>query len=341
MQWRDLTPVSPRESRTEVKACGKPRIAFVAQQWDYGDPARGHSFEYSTFYEALNGMGCEVVLYDFASREREIGRSAMNDELMTVVRSEAPDLVFFFLFKDEIAPETIKTLTAEGYTTCNWFADDHWRFETFSKHIAPAFSFVATTDPTSASKYREMGCRSILTQWASTPAALPVERRYGYDVSFVGQRYGERPRAIRRLQKAGIDVACFGFGWDRGRVTEAEMRDIFVTSRINLNFTASYGGRLWKRHPVRSQIKARIFEVTGAGGFLLTEQAPGLTDYFEPDREIGVFETSSDLVDAVSFWLENDTLRERAADAAYRSVCSKHTYAHRFSEILRVAGLHD
>ena len=70
------------------------RIAYVAARWDYGDPARGLSFEETNFRSALEGAGHEVHAYDFMTRHRELGGDAMNDELVgsghgsTIVASE-------------------------------------------------------------------------------------------------------------------------------------------------------------------------------------------------------------------------------------------------------------
>src|SRR3954466_8206764 len=110
---------------------------------DYGDPARGLSFEETNFRTALEGMGHDVVPYDFVAREAEGGRAAMNAELLALEAETAPDVVFFFLFKDEVEPATIRAMRAP---TVNWFADDHWRFEDFTSVYAPALDWSVTTD---------------------------------------------------------------------------------------------------------------------------------------------------------------------------------------------------
>lgn len=316
------------------------RIAFIAQRWDYGDPARGPSFEDSAFRTGLEGMGHDVHCYDFVARAKSIGSAAMNIELTDFVRALKPDLAFFFLFKDEIRAETIAALTRSGITTFNWFADDHWRFESFSRFFAPAFSLVSTTDPAAIPKYAQIGCTDVvLTQWATNLPRAVIPRREQYDVTFVGQHYGDRPKLVKALKSAGIDVRCFGFGWDAGRLTQDAMLSLFAASRINLNFSSGYRGRLWRRRPPTNQIKARIFEVVGTGGFLLTERTAALEKYFEVEREVSAFDGADDLVAKTRYWLEHDDARRRAADAACRRTASEHTYAHRFEEIFRAAGL--
>jgi len=319
------------------------RIAYIAARWDYGDPKRGPSFEEVTFRGALEGAGHEVHPFDFMTRFQEVGRAAMNAELARFVRQVEPDLTMFVLFKDEIQPETIRRLTDDGFVTFNWFCDDHWRFDNFSRHYAPAFSLVATTHPESVPRYHASGYDSVvLSQWACNHYAY--DRRGlepTHDVTFVGQRYGDRPKIIRAIHKAGFDVRCWGFGWDDGRIDNEEMVRVFETSRINLNLSNSWTGRPWRRRPAVGQIKARMFEVPGSGGFLLSEAVPHLARYFEVGSELETFGDTGELIERIGYWLDHEDERARAAERGYARVRAEHTYDHRFEDIFTAAGLLD
>jgi spore maturation protein CgeB len=317
------------------------RITYIASRWDYGFRERGPSFEETNFLSALVNMGHDVSPYDFLDRFKAVGREEMNRELLNFVRERDPEFVFFFLFKDEIDVDTVRHLTDEGFVTFNWFADDHWRFDSFSRHYAPAFSLVATTDAQAIPKYQALPNVAVVhTQWACNRYAyFPVEGPALDQVSFVGQPYGERQRAMRRLSSAGIDARSWGQGWKSGRLNQREMVEVFSRSRINLNFSQSFSGRLWNRRRAISQIKARPFEVAGCGGFLLTDPAPGLDQYFEYGSEIAIFRGVNDLVQKARYWLERDEERARIAEAGYRRVLAEHTYDHRFEKIFRAAGL--
>jgi spore maturation protein CgeB len=79
--------------------------------------------------------------------------------------------------------------------------------------------------------------------------------------------------------------------------------------------------------------------VPGSGGFLLTDRVPHLERYLEPERDVGVFESTDDLVERVDWWLRHEDQRAAVADAGYRRVLAEHTYDHRFAEIFETAGL--
>ena len=60
------------------------------------------------------------------------------------------------MFKDEFYPETLNYIKNElSIPTIAWMADDHWRFEIYSKYIARNFSLVVTTDRDSVQKYKK------------------------------------------------------------------------------------------------------------------------------------------------------------------------------------------
>jgi spore maturation protein CgeB len=87
----------------------------------------------------------------------------------------------------------------------------------------------------------------------------------------------------------------------------------------------------------RSQIKARIFEVTGMGGCLLTEMAEGLEDYFRLGVEVETFSTPEELVLKVRRLLSDPMHRDAVARAGNIRTSTEHTYENRFRELLTVA----
>jgi spore maturation protein CgeB len=264
-----------------------------------------------------------------------------------------PDVAFFCLFTDELDVTTIEGVRREaGCPTINWFTDDHWRFDDFSRHMAPAFSLAVTTDEDSLPKYAAAGIQNVhLSQWACNRYAYAkVTDAIEHEVTFVGQPHGNRPETIGRLRRAGHEVECWGLGWPNGRLGHDEMVRVFSSSRINLNLSNSSDpvpttlrarvGKLLGRGPKGPrppQIKGRNFEVPGCGGFLLTERVPHLERYFDLEREVGVFDDEDDLIEQVGRWLEDDSGRAAVAEAGYRRVLAEHTYDHRFEEIFRIA----
>lgn len=217
-------------------------ILYVAPKYDYGDPARGHSFEHYNFFDSLHNMGHNILYFDFPTLLREHGRAAMNRRLLEVVTLDLPDLMFTVLAKDELDEGTVQQISDACKTaTLNWFCDDHWRFENFSSRWAPRFNWVVTTANNALPKYQLLGYNNaIKSQWACNQflyRRLDLAPRY--DATFVGLPHGDRRYVVQALTDGGVNLQVWGKGWPNGRISQTEMIRVFNQSRVNLNLANS------------------------------------------------------------------------------------------------------
>jgi spore maturation protein CgeB len=318
------------------------KILCVFGKHNYGDPERGEGYEYSNFIPALRRLGHEVTHFDTWNREIYSNFSELNLGFLKAVERENPDLIFCILMHYELWLETLD-IVRRGcpVVLVNWSTDDSWKYPQFSRFVAPVFHLYATTYPESLQRSREDGLFNfLLSQWAADAEKLqePLPSdQCRYPVSFVGSAYGNRPRWIAELKKRGIEVACFGYGWPNGPVLAADVPRIIRESVISLNFGDS-GIILDGFVPRRSrQIKARIFEVPGAGGFLMTEKSNNLDSFYTPGNEIVVFDGIDDLVDKIKYFLTHPGERDSIARAGYARTRDEHTYDLRFKKLLVTA----
>jgi len=346
------------------------KVLYVGLRFDYGEPRRGKSFEFENLYGSLKTMDyLEISFFPFDQVLRERGREQMNRLLLEEVRRVQPQLVFFVLFTDEIERSTIEQISKQTITV-NWFADDHWRFESFSRHWAPLFHWVTTTYSGAIEKYHALGFQNVIkTQWAcNTHVYYPRDVPRDLDVTFVGRKHSNRAQVLRLLRRKGLSVRAWGRGWPGGRLSQEEMIRTFCRSSINLNFTESSVSFGLKRYaklfltrradgtlrlntlkefegmasvlfqPPPPQIKARNFEIPGCGGFLLTSDADDLSSYYKPGQEIVVFENAADLIEKVQYYLAHDEEREAIRQGGYERTIRDHSYEKRFLDIFRTMG---
>jgi spore maturation protein CgeB len=85
------------------------------------------------------------------------------------------------------------------------------------------------------------------------------------------------------------------------------------------------------------QIKARLFEVAGMGGCLMTEPAIGLENCFQLGDELTTFNSAEELAQKLTFYLNQPEERDRIARAGQRRVAFEHTYEIRFAALLEAA----
>ncbi len=318
------------------------RVLCVFGQHNYGNPNRGEGYEYTNFIPTLRRLGHEVLFLESWNRASHRDFRELNEALLRLVEQSRPDVIFAVLYHYEIWLETWEILRDAGIVaTINWTTDDSWKYAQFSRLVAPAFHAFTTTYPAICARYQHDGISHVLlTQWAANAASLQPPLPAGeceYLVSFVGTAHGKRRTWIDALRQRGIDVACFGYGWPNGPVAAAAIPQIIRNSVISLNFANS--ARVWDGMLPRqtNQIKARTFEVPGAGGFLLTEWADNLERYYTPEREIEVFHNLSELTDKIRYYLAHPVERDAIAWAGYERTCAEHTYDQRLREVLEFA----
>ncbi len=259
------------------------RVLFCSLKHEYGDPQRGLSFEYVNLFGSLAKMqGVEADHFAFDEVMSQVGRDEMNRRLIREAEEKSYDLLFCFLFTDEIKKETIAHITQKTKTkTFNWFGDDHWRFWVYSKDWAPLFTLVSTTDSQAYEAYKRLGINNVVkTQWAANRHLYkPIEQLQDYkierlqdyktgglkdlDVTFVGQNYGIREAYVKFLQKQGFPAKAFGWGWPSGPVSEERKLEIFSFSKINLNFTETpdYGLKQKLRLLARLFVKKELGKI--------------------------------------------------------------------------------
>jgi spore maturation protein CgeB len=320
-------------------------ILCVLGEHNYGNPLRGAGYEYVNFLPALQNLGHQVSHFESFSRAPYDSFADMNRQLLKRVQSDKPELILFVLLGYEVWLETLELIRqGSGAILVNWSTDDSWKYEQFSRFIAPAFDLYATTYPDAMAKASKDGHGNFhLSQWAANSHVLqsPLSAdQCTYPVTFVGTCYGNRPQWVEKLSELGIHIDCFGYGWPNGPVASEAVSEIIQKSVISLNFGDS--GIQWKGVvPGRSrQIKARLFEVPGAGGFLMTESADGLNNFFTDGAEIVTFSGLDDLAEKIRFYLQHSAQRDQMAWEGHQRTKSQHTYEARFLPLLLAAGVY-
>jgi len=166
-----------------------------------------------------------------------------------------------------------------------------------------------------------------------------------FDVTFIGGFAPSHPDRAAWLETilARVDVAIFGYGIDRvpsgspihdhyrGELWALPMYDVLRRSRITLNLHAQIevDGHLSRRFANNM----RLYEATGVGTCLITEDRENLHDFFEPNVEVATFTDFDDCAATIERLLKDASARERIASAGQQRTLAKHTYSQRMSEL--------
>ncbi len=106
-----------------------------------------------------------------------------------------------------------------------------------------------------------------------------------------------------------------------------EMPWAFRESKINLNITAK---------GIESGLPLRLFDIMGAGGFVLTNYQSELPDYFDIGSELAVYESIPHLLSQVDYYLSHEEERAAIARRGYEKVKTCFTYDIALTEMIHM-----
>ena len=107
-----------------------------------------------------------------------------------------------------------------------------------------------------------------------------------------------------------------------------DMFNLFQKSKIVLNLhtgvAGDYAGNM------------RMFEVTGIGSCLLTDNKKNMNDLFEVGKEVMIYDSPEDCIEKVKWLLEHDQEREKIAMLGQRKTLGMHTVEIRCRSIIDI-----
>ncbi len=173
-----------------------------------------------------------------------------------------------------------------------------------------------------------------------------------YDVTFIGGFAPSHTDRVAWLERVLREVSVDVFGYGIARVPEQSiirrhfrgpawgrtMYDVLRASRITLNLHARIDAAGEVLAPAANNM--RLFEATGVGTCLLTDDRPNLADLFTPDREVLTFRDSDECVEKLRHHLADEPARRTIAEAGHARTLREHTYRRRMTELLAVLERH-
>lgn len=273
-------------------------------------------------------------------------RDRMNSDLLNRAAAwmaGAPfHVIFTYLSGEQVTPQAMEKLRAFKVPIVNLSLNDKEHFvgkirggqAMGMRDICRFFDLCWTSTEDALKKYCAEGALPLyLPEGANPDVHRPFDVERKFDVSFVGQCYGNRPAIVERLKQAGIRVEAFGFGWPNGPLTTEEMVKMYSRSRINLGFGGVAG------HDDTFCLKGRDFEIPMSGGLYVTESCAELEKFFRPGGEVITYEGFDDLVAKIRYLLAHPEEAEQIRRAGFERARSEHTWEMRLEKVFRLMGV--
>lgn len=288
-------------------------------------------------YEPLQRMWARENSWDDVQiPDNESGRFRLKEIALHQIEKFKPDILFLqdFSFFDE---GLLRVLSDEyllaGQLSCPWPGDGR-----VSKAACIFSSF-----PHYIKRFESLGVRAVYLPLAFEPSVRegPQPER-DIDISLVG--------GVGREShwKYGTDVLeavaaafperfhWYGYGLDnlpassalracyRGQAWGRQMYDVYRRSRIGITRHGEVANGFTNN--------LRVYEVTGSGALLMTEESPNLRGLF-PEGTAVSYSSAADLCQKIDHFLSNENARETMAAWGQNHTLAHHTYAQRMKVV--------
>mgnify|MGYP000165086477 CR=1 FL=1 len=329
------------------------RILACCPYGYYG--GRAASYEYLSFVEIPRRLGHTVQHFDYAAAAAA-NREAMNEFFLHAAKTGGYDLVFVMTLGEEFLPQTLDE--ARRYVpTLAWNCDDDYRWDEYSRHYAPHYTFMVTTYRHVYEANRAAHPNLRLSQWGCTGFDDGLATAKDIAFSFVGGGHGVRLYQIERLRRlAGLQA--FGKAVPPPRSTLQRWCRALAQRLPGVTLAAESTElpdqaavkALWNRSKISftpldatrgavTQIKARVFDMGLSGTVMLCTHNPLLHEFYEPGQEYVEFNRVDDCAEKVRWLLQHDAERRAIAERYYRRTRSEHLWEHRFRRLFGELGL--
>ena len=295
------------------------------------------TFDFKAWVEGFCAICSTVHIFDYYASFVSSGPIAMEKSIRELVDKHNIQLLIVPNLYYELAPSFLDELRSIGCSSMIVFFDDSMRFEDTNRFYLSSFDYYLTHDSVDSNAlYKPFGIEPIF--FPMLPSSSFYDKiiqnldanmtKRTKDVVFVGAKIADRDLFVNYLKDNGIDIAVYGKGWEAGMLSTEGMIAAYYSSNISLNFIKTIDGS------GRIQLKARLFEIIMAGGFILSEYCDELTDYFDIGREIDTFKSTEELLDKVRFYLENSELRDEMSARARDKVEKNYSFESSWSKYL-------
>ena len=201
------------------------------------------------------------------------------------------------------------------------------------------FDLLITSFPHFVQQFKKMNINSEYLPLAFEPRILKKintkKMKKTYEVSFVGSfsyYHSKGSRILKEVVKyipVNIWGSNPGFGNHyHGESWGLDMMRILSKSKIIIN-----------RHINVAQDFAnnmRLFESTGMGAMLITDEKANLGDLFHVGKEIETYKNSQDLIMKINYYLSHEEERNKIALAGQKRTLKDHNYLYRMKQLVTI-----
>ncbi|RLG70652.1 MAG: hypothetical protein DRO11_05880 [Methanobacteriota archaeon] len=292
-------------------------------------------------HEALEKQGQEVRIFDDMRMYQDFGIHLSNVKLLEKISREKPD-VLFMLKSETIMPDTLDKIKCKKIL---WHPDVRYNVQDWVVEKARKCDIFYTMSKGSIKQYKEKGIKAKYLPEACAPKyhfyTDNVSHYFKSDVNFIGTVRQDRIDMCRRVANywknefSGFRFKIWGSLEKEDAVLERHFMNRCVWREYHSYAASGSISITWDWcPPVELSYSARIYRVMASRGLYLCKYVNGMENVFKQGVHCDWYETLDEMIDKISYYLENPDLIKKIGKNAQKEVYKKHTFDHRIKKIL-------
>jgi spore maturation protein CgeB len=243
-------------------------------------------------------LGHDVMGYNFRQRAAQLGLYERDADILRVVEKNNFDLVVFS--KGNGISNNLFAELGKITKTCLWFMDPLVSYNQEMRNKTKLVSYFCCDKKNVLKEALKINKNSFhVCEGYDEEVDKPHNVEQEYDISFIGNVYGDRAKILQSLNKR-IKLITNAYGYQHAIEV--------CKSRINLNICTDNGA------------SDRVYKIMAAGGFLLTDDWEDRENMFVDGKDCVVYNDINDLNQKINFYLQNEELRKQIATNGQKTV---------------------
>ena len=244
-----------------------------------------------------------------------------------------PDIVLV-IKGDMLGAAWWETLRASGVRYATWLYDELRRMH-YSEEDLHKLGALASYSPLDAEHLRSIGF-DVVDMPNAYDSHCPVVPTREDSISFVGARYPNREEILKYLVDAGLPVRAYGRAWSRHPWDIARTKmfaDSGVPAERDIDRSVAYGvmassPATLNIHSNQDGFTMRTFEAPGVGALQIIDR-PDVDRYYEPGKEVLVYESLDELVEISQRIFHDPKWAAEIRRAGHERTMAEHTFDQR------------
>ena len=243
-------------------------------------------------------LGHSVVGYNYREKTILLGNEGRDQHLIKVIEDRSFDLIVFSKCNG-VSFEVFSRATKKS-RTCLWFMDPLVTYDEEMRHKTKLVNYFCCDKENVLEEAVKINPNSFhVCEGFDETVDFPRHHDKVYDVSFIGNIYGDREKLINNIDHQ-VKVISNAYGQEHSHQVSK--------TKINLNFCTSDGA------------SDRVYKIMAAGGFLLSNDWKNRKNYLTNEKDCVIFKSMEDLNEKISYYLNNEKERNMIAKSGMLAV---------------------